>query len=107
VKEVTDTQTYERQAKWSLPSEAIRSDNLQLLQKHELLTKLAGGKKRVETDRERKVRVKLLLIEQELARERREAEAKQKKEAARLAREQGKSQRGRSGKIDFLGSSSG
>lgn len=51
-------------------------------------TKLAG-KKRVESDRERKIRVKLLLVEQQIAKERREAEAKEKKEAARLEREQG------------------
>lgn len=85
-----------RQASCSVSSEGAGPARLELLQKHELQTRLSGGKKRIETDRERKIRVKLLLMEQESARERREAEAKQKKEAARLARERGKLKRARS-----------
>lgn len=80
---------HERLSNWSGASQDIKPEDLEIFRKHELQTKLAGGKKRVESDAERKIRVKLLLIEQEMAKERRENEAREKKEAARLEREQG------------------
>lgn len=82
-----------------MPTENVKPEDLQPLRQRSLQSQPSTGKKRVETDMERKVRVKLLLVEQEIARERRDKEEKEKKEAARLAREQGTFCKNRSDQI--------